>query len=326
MQTGKLSAELLQQIIFPYLGARRPDVLVHPGVGQDCGVVNLGGELAILSSDPITTTGHNLGYLAVHISANDVAATGAEPVGLLLTLLLPPGTSAAVVEAIMQEVHSAASNLGMSVLGGHTEFTAAVNQPLAAVTAVGKAKIGCYVTAGDGRPGNTLVLTKTAACEGTAILAADLAAKLEPLLGSELLERARLFIDRVSVVPEAGIAVQSATAMHDVTEGGVLGATFELAHASGCGLELWGDKVPVAEETAAICRVLKLDPLGLIGSGSLLIATANPEDLITGLAAANITATAIGRLLPESEGYWLKEGQEHRPLVVPERDELYKVL
>ncbi len=326
MQTGKLSAELLQQIVFPYLGAKRADVLVHPGIGQDCGVVDLGGELAILSSDPITTTGHNLGYLAVHISANDVAATGAEPVGLLLTLLLPPGTSTATVEAIMQEVHLAAVSLGMSVLGGHTEFTAAVNQPLAAMTAVGKAKTGCYVTAGGGRPGNTLVLTKSAALEGTAILAADFADRLEPLLGPDLLKRAQSFIDHVSVVPEARIAVESATAMHDVTEGGVLGATFELAHASRCGLELWADKVPIAKETAAICRIPDLDPLGLIGSGSLLIATANPDKLIAALTAAGIAATAIGLLLPEAEGYWLKEGQERRPLVVPKRDELYKVL
>lgn len=326
MHTGKLSTELLEQIIFPYLGAKRADVLVHPGVGQDCGVVDLGEELAILSSDPITTTGHNLGYLAVHISANDVAATGAEPVGLLLTLLLPAGTAPAAVEEIMQQVHSAASGLGMAVLGGHTEFTAAVRQPLAAVTALGKAQKGHFVTAGGGRPGNTLVLTKSAASEGTAILAADLQDTLEPQLGAELLDRALAFIHRVSVVPEARIAVKSATAMHDVTEGGVLGAAFELAHASGCGVELWADKVPVAEETAAICCILNLDPLGLIGSGSLLIATDHPEKLVTALTAAGITATAIGRLLPEGQGQWLQQGQERQPLVVPERDELYKVL
>lgn len=326
MQTGKLSAELLQQVVFPYLGAKRPDVLVNPGIGQDCGVVDLGGELAILSTDPITTTGHNLGYLAVHISANDVAATGAEPVGLLLTLLLPPGTSTATVEAIMQQVHAAATSLGMAVLGGHTEFTAAVTQPLAAMTAVGKASNGHYVTAAGGQPGNALILTKSAACEGTAILAADLAAKLEPRLGSALLQRARDFIHHVSVVPEARIAVALATAMHDVTEGGVLGAAFELAHASGCGLALWADKVPIAEETAAICRVLDLDPLGLIGSGSLLVATSTPDQLISALTTAGIPAASIGQLLPKEEGQWLKLGQERQPLVVPDRDELYKVL
>lgn len=326
MQTGKISAELLQQIIFPYLGAKRGDVLVYPGVGQDCSVVDLGEELAILSSDPITTTGHNLGYLAVHISANDIAATGAQPIGLLLTLLLPPGTSLAKVETIMQQVHRTAQSLGMAVLGGHTEFTNAVRQPLAAVTALGKAKKGHFVTASKGLPGNTLVITKSAASEGTAILAADLKDILEPQLGSALIDRAQDFIHHVSIVPEAQIAVSFATAMHDVTEGGVLGAVFELAHASGCGVELWADKVPLAHETAAICQVLNLDPLGLIGSGSLLIATNDPDQLITALAKVGIPATAIGQLLTKEEGCWLIQGGKRRPLAVPERDELYKVL
>jgi hydrogenase expression/formation protein HypE len=326
LHTGKLSTELLQQVVFPYTGTNRPDVLVRPGVGQDCSVVDLGDELAILSSDPITTTGHNLGYLAVHISANDIAATGADPVGLMLTLLLPAGTSTVNVKAIMKQVHEAATSLGMAVLGGHTEFTDTVRQPLAAVTALGKARKRHYVTASGGRPGDVLVLTKTAACEGTAILAADLKARLEPELGEALLRRARAFIEHVSVVPEAKIAIAYASAMHDVTESGVLGATFELAHASGLGLELWADKVPVADETAAICRVLDLNPLGLIGSGSLLIATTEPNELITALASASIKATAIGRLLPKEDGQWLQTGQQRQPLVVPERDELYKVL
>ncbi|MDK2784828.1 MAG: hypothetical protein PWR11_694 [Bacillota bacterium] len=189
MQPGKLAPELLNRLVFPYLGAKRQDVLVRPGIGQDCSVVDLGSELAVLSSDPITASGHHLGYLAVHVAANDLAAIGAEPVGLLLTLLLPPGTFQDKIEAIMQEIHAAAGSLNMAVLGGHTEFTNAVCQPLAAVTALGRAPRGRYITAAGGRPGDTLLLTKTAGCEGTAILASDLADKLEAALGADLGER-----------------------------------------------------------------------------------------------------------------------------------------
>ncbi|NMA54851.1 MAG: AIR synthase [Firmicutes bacterium] len=326
MHTGKLSADLLKQIVFPYSGHKRPDVLVGPGIGLDCGIIDLEGQLAVLSSDPITTTGHNLGYLAVHIAANDVAATGAEPAGLLLTLLLPPGTALDLVQEIMQQVHDTAASLGMALLGGHTEFTAAVTQPVAVMTAIGKARRGHYVTSGGGKPGNVLILTKSAAYEGTAILAADFFAQLEPQLGSVLLERAQDFIYGISIVPEAKAAIGLATAMHDVTEGGILAATFELAHASTCGLELWSDQIPVATETAAICRQLELDPLGLIGSGSLLVATGSPDQLLATLSALAIPAAAIGRLLPPEDGKWLKRGSQRLPLVIPERDELYKAL
>lgn len=327
MQVGKLTAELLHQVVFPFLGAERADVLVRPGVGQDCSVLDLGEQLAVLSSDPITASSHNLGYLAVHVSANDIAATGAEPVGLLITLLLPPGAKPALIRDIMRDVHSAAAGLGMAVLGGHTEFTPAVRQPVAAVTALGRVSKENYVTTGGGRPGDTLLLTKTAAREGTAILATDFAERLTPVLGSELIRRAQEFLHSISVVAEGRIAArQGATAMHDVTEGGVLSAAAELATASGCGVELWADRVPVAEETAAICRFFGLDPLGLIGSGSLLIAARAPEAIRVALAAAGIAASPIGRLLPADEGCWVTAAGQRRPLTVPPRDELYRVL
>ncbi|MGB9826005.1 MAG: AIR synthase family protein [Desulfofundulus sp.] len=327
MQPGKLAPELLNRIVFPYLGAKRQDVLVRPGIGQDCSVVDFGSELAVLSSDPITASGHHLGYLAVHVSANDIAATGAEPVGLLLTLLLPPGTSLDEIEAIMRDIHAAAGSLNMAVLGGHTEFTNAVCQPVAAVTALGRAPKGRYITAAGGRPGDTLLLTKTAGCEGTAILASDLTDKLEAALGADLVRRAQGFIGRISVVPEGRIAAaHGASAMHDVTEGGVLGAVAELATASGCGVELWADKVPLAPETAAICEVLGLNPLGLIGSGSLLIASAEPDSIMSALRAAGIPVTPIGRLLRVEEGLWLIARGERQPLIVPPRDELYRAI
>lgn len=327
MQPGKLPPELLNRVIFPYLGAKRQDVLVSPGIGQDCSLVDFGSELAVLSSDPITASGHHLGYLAVHVSANDIAATGAEPVGLLLTLLLPPGTSQDEIEAIMQEIHAAAGSLNMAVLGGHTEFTNAVCQPVAAVTALGRATKGRYITAAGGRPGDTLLLTKTAGCEGTAILASDLYDKLEAALGADLVRRAREFIKRISVVPEGRIAAaHGASAMHDVTEGGVLGAAAELAAASGCGVELWAERVPVAPETAAICELLDLNPLGLIGSGSLLIASSAPEAVEEALKDHGIPVAPIGRLLAREEGLWLTSRGERQPLIVPPRDELYRAI
>jgi hydrogenase expression/formation protein HypE len=327
LQAGKLPPELLALNVFPFLGKTRSDVLLRPGIGQDCSVIDLGTELAVLSSDPITASEHNLGYLAVHISANDIATTGAVPVGLMLTLLLPPGTEPDLVGTIMRDVDKAAASLGMAVLGGHTEFTPAVTQPVASVTALGRVKKGQYVTAAGGRPGDTLLLTKSAAMEGTAILATDLKELLLPQLGAALIASAQDFLGSISVVPEGLLAARNgASAMHDVTEGGILGACSELAAASSCSVELWADKVPLAPETVAICRFLGLDPLGLIGSGALLIAAPDPETITNALQEANIPVTAIGRLLSAEKGSWLVQGNERRPLIPPERDELYRAL
>lgn len=329
MQAGKLSTAELKRRVLGYLGRRRPEVLVHAGVGLDSAVIDLQGDLCAVSSDPITGAWEGAGRLAVIVSCNDVAAMGAKPVGVQVTLLLPEGAEPEDVERIMKEISKACDALGIEVLGGHTEITSRVTAPVLVTTALGRVARDRLVRASGGRPGDGLVITKGVGIEGTAILATDFAADLQGRVAEDVLERARRFADELSVVDEALAAARiGATAMHDVTEGGLYGACRELAAASGLGVELWMDRLPVRPETRAICDALGMDPAGLISSGSLLIATPDSEAMVRGLAGLGFQAFEVGRLIPE--GFWRTWGEgpgaTRLPFPEDEEDELWRFL
>jgi len=324
MRAGKVPADLLQRLVYPHLG-RRPDVLVHAHLGLDCAAIDFGEWSAVLTTDPITGAGRHLGRYAVHVACNDLATTGAEPVALLLTLLLREGSAPGDVEAIMREAGAAAAGLSVEIVGGHTEVTPGIDRHIAVVTALGRARKGTLISAAGARPGDAVLLTKTAALEGTAILAIDLGDDLRTRLDGDVVERAQAFLERISVVPEGMAAARvGASAMHDVTEGGVLGGAWELAEASGIGIELTAEAIPVAPETRAICEVLGLDPLRLISSGAMLIAAADPAAMSGALADAGISATVIGRMTAQSR--LLHRGGRVEPLLPPERDEIWRAL
>jgi hydrogenase expression/formation protein HypE len=294
-------------------------------VGQDCAILDFGPSVCVATCDPITAAGANTGRLAVHIACNDIATTGAEPVGLLMTLLLAESTAEHDLDRIMREAGEAARAVGVEIVGGHTEVTAGIPSTIVVTTAIGRAPKGGFVSAGGGRPGDSLVLTKGAGIEGTAILAADLGTRLRGTLGDDGLARARAFIERISVVPDGRIAARcGATAMHDVTEGGVLTGVWELADASKCGAHLDADAVPVAPETRVICDALGADPLALISSGAMLIAVNDPAPLRSELRHAGIESSVIGRLT--DGGRTVTRGGETVPLVPPDRDELWRLL
>lgn len=324
MMPGKIPSPLLRRLVYPHL-PRRPDLLVAAAVGEDAAILDFGPSVCVATCDPITGAVQHLGRLAVHVACNDIAATGAEPVALLLTLLLPPESREEAIEVIMGEAGRAAAAMGVAIAGGHTEITPRVTQPLVVVAGIGRAGRQEYVHAGGAHPGESVLLTKAAAIEGTAILATDLAADLAERVSAEILERARRFIAEVSVVPEGRIAAGAgATAMHDVTEGGVLTAAWELGEASGCGVELWADAVPVREETAAICAAVGVDPLALIGSGAMLITTADPRRTLDALRRGGIAVAQVGAM--RTTGRVLRRRGVEEPLSPPARDELWRVL
>lgn len=324
MKAGKVPPELLTRLVYPHLG-RRPDVLVRAHIGEDCAVLDFGEWVAVVTCDPITAAVHHLGRLAVHVVCNDLATSGAEPVALLVTLLLREGTTPEEMETIVAEAGRTAAALGVEIVGGHTEVTPGIDRTIAAVTAIGKARKGAVISASGTRPHDAVIITKGAGIEGTAILASDLAPRLAQALGDAALARAQGFVDRLSVVPEGMIGARSGgTAMHDVTEGGVLAGAWELAEASGLGIVLRADDVPVLPETMAVCHELDLDPLALIGSGAMLICTPDPRRLLRALADGGIPAAEVG-VMTERDRVVLRRGTA-APLVPPARDEIYHAL
>jgi hydrogenase maturation factor len=327
MQSGKLPPELLRRLVLGRLGARRPETLVGAALGVDAAAIALDGEWAcVLTTDPITTATAGAGRLAVHVACNDLAAMGAEPVGLLATLLFPVGTAEAAIAQLMADIDLTARGLNVEVLGGHTEIAPGLVSPLVVMTGVGRAHRARLLTAGGARPGDALVLTKAAALEGSHILAVDFADQLHEV-PAPVRQAAIGYGDELSVVPEARLALAlGATAMHDPTEGGVIGAAWELAEASQAGFRLRAQSIPIREPTRAICQALGADPLRLISSGALLIACRDGAAMTRGLAAATIEAQVIGEMTAPPERTLQHPDGRAETIVDLPRDELYRLL
>jgi len=225
----------------------------------------------------------------------------------------------------MRDAGTAAASLGVEIAGGHSEVVSGIERTIVIVTAFGRVARNGLLRSGGARSGDAVLLTKAAGIEGTAILADACRDELLPALGEAALSRARAFRDRLSVLPEArAAATAGARAMHDVTEGGVLGAVYELAVASGVGVHLDADKVPVLPETRAICETLRIDPLALVGSGALLVATPDPDRTTAAVTAAGVPAAMIGALGPGDRR--MRRAGREEPLVPPARDELWRAL
>ncbi len=326
MKAGKLIPDKLNELILNQINTRRQDVLLYPRIGEDSAVIDFGDLVCVISTDPITGASKGMGRLAVHVSCNDLASNGAEPVGVQIVLLLPEDISEERIKEIMQEVDQGAAELGIDVLGGHTEITSLVSKPIISVTAIGKAARDGYVTSSGAQVGDDIIITKGAGIEGTAILANDYGELLISRgVSLESISKARGFLGEISVLPEGLLAARlGSTAMHDVTEGGIYGAVYELAGASNVGFELYADQVYIRPETREICQTLDIDPLGLISSGTMLITISDGDSLIAALAEKNILACKIGKITAAGQRF-IVNGRECE-FVLPPRDELWRIL
>ncbi len=330
LKPGKLDAELLEKLVFKNVKHRRPEVLVRPGVGEDCATLDFGPYECVMSTDPITAAISDIGRLAVHITCNDIASNGVEPLGIMLAVMLPPGTTAGDVRRIMEQASEVSEELGVEIIGGHTEITPAVNRPVIVSTAVGRALAGGSQRASGMRPGDLIYMTKYAGLEGCGILASDYREELSGVLTGEELAEARDYLKHVSVLKEGVAAGKVGTAgMHDITEGGVLGAVWELAEIADVGLLLQEQDIPVTDVIRKITSHFGIDPLRLISSGSMMIIV-HPDRaaaLEEAIEASGVALSKIGQVLPREEGRRIESaGGSRRVIDPPGSDELYRVV
>jgi len=295
---GKIPIDILKDVVFKNLGAVRSEVILGPATGVDGAVLDVGSKNAIVSMDPITGAVERIGWEAININANDVATFGVEPAFFFSCIMLPEGADSKIVENISIQMHVAAKELGIAIVGGHCESTPGLANPIVVGCIMGLTEKGKYVTAAGAKVGDKLILTKSAGIEGTAILAFDRESQLSKTFNSTLLDSAKGFYKQISVVKDALTAYKTGGvhAMHDPTEGGVLNGIHEIADASGLGVRIFEEKIMVEPETAKICRFYEIDPLQLISSGALLIA-AEPQatdKIIEALCKEHIYADVIG--------------------------------
>jgi hydrogenase maturation factor len=324
--------DLLQGLLDRYKG-QDERLVVGPRVGEDAAVLDMGQRYLVVKSDPITFATDEIGSYVVHVNANDLATMGAAPRWLLLTLLLPEGrTDDVLVESLFFQVSQACQSVGVALCGGHTEITHGLDRPIAVGLMLGEVEKEDLVRTAGAQVGDLIIQTKGIAIEGTAVLAREMAEPLATMVGTELVARGRRFLQDpgISVVPDARVVCRNGRphAMHDPTEGGLATGLWELAHAAGKRLIVDLEAVYLYPETAAFCQALELDPLGLIASGSLLVAAA-PEDsasMVKALSQEGIGAYVIGRVVEGPPSVQVEMPDGLAPLPIFEQDELTRLL
>jgi len=331
LRVGKLDPNVLRQMVLNRLGAPDPRIVLGPNIGEDATVINFGDRALVVHSDPITGAVENIGWLAVNVCTNDIATRGVRPQWILTVLLLPMGVNPAQIKNITTQIDEAAKELGVAVVGGHSEVTPGIDRPILITTALGETPREKFVRTSGAKIGDIIIVTKGAAIEGTAILSLQLSSLLQTKIGKKTLEKAKQLIKKISVLKDALTAVEvgGVHAMHDATEGGVAGGLQEIAWASNVGIIAYENKVPIYEETEAICRVLKIDPLKTISSGALIIAARQKEaaKILMALRDKGIHATIVGRVVDKKKGiYIVRKDGTRLDLSKPVKEELWKAL
>lgn len=333
LPAGKLDAQMLAGLL------RRldlpPEVTVGPGVGHDVAVIDLGHEdLLLAKTDPVTFATDAIGHYLVAVNSNDIATAGGRPRWLLVTALLPAGEATdTLVDSIFDQLRRACGQIGVGLVGGHTEVTDGVTRPILIGQMLGTVPRQRLVRPDGARPGDAILLTKGIPLEGSSLIARE---KREELLqrgyAASLLDEcaALLFEPGILILAEsqALCAAVRPHALHDPTEGGLATGLWEMAEASGVGLRIEAEAIPVLPQGRRLCDAYGVDPLGLIASGAMLAAVA-AEDAETAVAAcrdAGVACTQIGTATAPSAGVILVERGEPRPMPRYDQDEITKVL
>jgi hydrogenase expression/formation protein HypE len=337
---GKVSPEFFDEVIYPRLGARRPEVTVRPQHGVDCGVVRIGdGKVMVLTTDPIFIVPEygfeQAAWFAWHILASDVTTSGFPPAYVVVDFNLPLSMTEEQFTTLWQVFDRESRKYGAEVVTGHTARYAGTGYPMVGgATFIAVGPEDRLLHPGMARPGDVIVVTKGAAIESTGILASAFPETIRRELGDDILRGGQDLFYKMSTVDDAlaavtiGVSQDGVTAMHDATECGVVGGLFEIAQASGTGIVVDLDKVPVAPAAGAICKYFGMDPLISISEGTLLICVRSHKatELLSTLRAKGIVAEAMGEITPRDGGFWMIRSGERRPLTHPKVDPFWTAM
>ncbi len=327
---GKLDTEAFERFIFPHLGAESSRVILGPRHGVDAAVIALDDapagsrKVMVVAEDPtfgMPVLLDNFGWGIVHICASDVAVMGIKPQFLSICLLLPPETEPALLDGIWRQVDEECKRLGIAIVGGHTGVYPGIAYPLnGGCTVWGFGNESELTPASAARPGDTLVVTKGPAIEATAILARQAEPQLKAKLGIQLVDAAKALFYQMTVVPDALLCRNYVRAMHDATEGGLLGGVYEMAAASGVGVTVYEERIVTNDAVKAVCGYFEIDPLVAISEGTLVAAV--PPEKVNELKAAawqaGLPLYEIGEFTAGTRRFMRRDGKEEPLLPVKE--------
>ncbi|MFG6356007.1 MAG: AIR synthase family protein [Acetatifactor sp.] len=326
MRIGKISDSVLKRSILSQIKTKRPEVVSGAGIGEDCAIFAVSDTCACAVSQGSAATEEDMARILIKCT-NNLAASGARPTAILLTLLLPQDTEESQLKRLTAAAEDTCARLEIQIAGGHTTVSSHVDVPIACVTGWGIPIKGVSLQTTQGaKPGQDIILTKWIALEGTAILARQNRQRLAERYPMRLIEEAETFDRFLSVIPEAASAAQSGIrVMHDASEGGILTALWELAESSGVGLTIDLRRIPIRQETVEICEFCGINPYTLASSGCLILTADQGEILVRNLKEQGIPATIIGQIT-DSNDRLICNAEEKRYLDKPPQDEIYKCL
>jgi hydrogenase maturation factor len=327
---SKFSLDVLQRRVFPFVQVDDPDIILGAAFGEDVALTRVGGDILVSHVDPIVGAIGDIGWLAVHVACNDIAASGIPPRWIHVLVLVPRMEDERLLEQIMRDASRAAMEVGASIIGGHTGYSASLSRPLVAVTALGTASGREPALTGGANVGDRVLITKGIALEGTAILAQDFADVGRAMgLNDDELEEGRRVMANVSIIPEALVLAENGvTAMHDVTRGGILETLMEIAHLSKAGIEVEFSKLPIPSIVSRFAEAFRFDPLQMISSGTLAV-TVSPErmeDVSEALEELGTRFAFVGQVREGVGVHVLKDGVIiHHTEIRCEEDELARM-
>lgn len=325
MRNGKIAESVLMRSVLRKIKTRREETVDGAGIGRDCAILSFGDRYeSVLATASTAAPIEELGRYAVHSALNNVAASGAEPVAVMLNILLPEGTEESALQRLMEQSEEVCHELNVEIVGGHTEVTPTVKEPVMTATGIGKRKTDTRESLHGIRPNQDIVVSKWIGLEGTVRLAKKYQERLRSRYPMRMIETAAGFDRFLSVIPEAATAVKSGVCgMHDVSQGGIFGALWEMASGAGVGLELDLKKLPVKQETIEICEFFELNPYELLSGGCLIMTTGDGIGLTASLAREQIPAVVVGRTTVGNDRVLYRDG-ERRFLDMPKMDQIKK--
>jgi hydrogenase expression/formation protein HypE len=314
--TGKISSSFLEKIVYPRLGARRPEILVGPAPGVDTCVIKIGSnQVLVACTDPLSLIpvlgAKDSAWMSVNLIANDLATSGLTPQYMIVDLSLPPSMSGELLETYWEALSDECAHLGIAIVAGNTgKFEGIDYTIIGAGTAFSMGARNRSMVSSDAKLGNNVILTKGAAISATAILAKVFPRKVRAAVGASVQEEAASYFRKISAMNDAlsaagvGVGDSGISAMHDVAEGGVLSACFELCKASSLGMVIQQEKIRVSSETSEICKLFKIDPYITLGEGAMLVTCLpeNTDEVLEAIHRKGTEVEVIGQLVEKGRG------------------------
>lgn len=327
LRSGKISENVLVRSVLRRIKTKRDEVKCGAGIGEDCAVLSFGAdEETVLSTNPVCAPLDMAGVYAVHRALNNLAAAGAEPVGMMLSVALVQDTQEAMLQELIEKAEEICSHFHVQMIGGHTEVMKNMNIPLITATGIGKRRKEYQKYTHIVEAGQDVVVSKWIGLEATVRIAKEHREELLTRYPTKMIDEAEAFEQFLSIIPEAATAGRSGVCgMHDVSQGGIMAALWDLAKKSGVGLEIDLKKLPIRQETIEICEFFDLNPYELLSGGSLLMTTEDGTGLVMALGKAGIPAVIVGKTTAGNDKVLLHE-DEKRFLEPPKTDQLYELI